>query len=142
MRRSVILAAMFAVGVGAAFAEGSAIEQRKAQFKGMSGGAGAIAKMMKGEAPFDLAKVQSGLKTIEANAKTLPTLFPDDSKTGDTKALPLIWEKKADFEGRFAKLGAAATAALGAIKDEATLKAEMLKVLSNCGGCHMEYRAK
>jgi cytochrome c556 len=39
-------------------------------------------------------------------------LFPDDSKTGgDTAALPLIWEKKSEFDAIFVKLGADSTAA-------------------------------
>lgn len=142
MRRALILASVLAVGVGAAFAQSAAIGQRKEQFKAMGGGAGPIGKMLRGEDAFDLAKVQSGLKAIQANAKTLPALFPDDSKTGDTKALPAIWENKAKFNGIFAKLDADATAALAAIKDEATLKSEMPKVLGNCGACHTDFRAK
>lgn len=142
MRRTVIFASLFALGAGVALAQGSAIEQRKAKFKEMGGAAGPIGKMMRGEEAFDLAKVQAGLKTIQANAKVVATLFPPDSKTGDTKALPAIWDDKAKFDAFFPKLEAAAGAALAAIKDEATMKAEMPKVLGNCGGCHNDFRAK
>jgi cytochrome c556 len=142
MRRVIILSAVLAVGAGAAFAQSAAIGQRKDQFKAMGAGAGPIGKMLRGEDAFDLAKVQAGLKVIQANAKTLPGLFPDDSKTGDTKALPSIWENKAKFTAIFAKLEGDATSALAAIKDEATLKSEMPKVLGNCGACHTDFRAK
>ncbi len=142
MRRAVVIASLLAIGTGAAFAQSAAIGQRKDQFKAMGGGAGPIGKMLRGEDAFDLAKVQAGLRVIQANAKTLPTLFPDDSKAGDTKALPAIWEDKAKFNGYFAKLEADATAALAAIKDEATMKTEMPKVLGNCGTCHNDFRAK
>lgn len=142
MRRALVLVSLLAIGVGTAVAQSGAIDQRKAQFKGMGGAAGGIARIMRGEEAFDLAKVQTGLKTIQANAKTLPTLFPDDSKTGDTKALPAIWDNKAKFTGYFTKLEADATAALAAIKDDASLKTEMPKVLANCGTCHNEFRAK
>ena len=54
--------------------------------------------------------------------------------------LPSVWEKKADFLGRFDKFAADAKAAAGAIKDEASFKAEWPKVVSNCGGCHKAYR--
>ena len=37
-------------------------------------------------------------------------------------------------------MGADAKAAHGAIKDEASFKAEWPKVVANCGGCHKEYR--
>jgi cytochrome c556 len=142
MRRTLVLASLMALGVTAAFAQSAAIGQRKDQLKAMGAAMGPIGKMIRGEDPLDLAKVQAGLKVVQANAKTLPTLFPDDSKTGDTKALPVIWTDNAKFKGYFAKLDADATAALAAIKDEATLKSEMPKVLGNCGTCHNEFRAK
>ena len=63
-----------------------------------------VVGMLKG-APFDLAAVKAALKKYGDAAAKAPALFPDDSKTGDTNALPAIWENKADFEARFAKLG-------------------------------------
>jgi cytochrome c556 len=142
MRRALVLVSLLALGAGVAFAQGSAIDQRKEQLKAMGAVAGPIGKMLRGEADFDLAKVQAGLKVIEANVKTLPALFPDESKTGDTKALPAIWENKKAFNDLFAKLGADAAAAGKVIKDEASFKAEMPKVLGDCGTCHKEYKAK
>lgn len=73
----------------------------------------------------------------------MPTLFPADSKTGgETKALPSIWENKAKFDGIFAKLDTDLAAAITAVKDEASFKAEAPKVLGNCGACHNDFRAK
>ena len=142
MRRAIILASALVIGVGAAFAQSAVIDQRKAQMKEMGGAAGAISKMLKGEEAFDLAKVKTGLGTIAKNAKSSVALYPADSKTGDTKAQPAIWDNKAKFDGLFAKLEADANTALGAIKDEATFKAEAGKVFANCGGCHGDFRAK
>jgi cytochrome c556 len=67
-------------------------------------------------------------------------VFPDDSKGGDSAALPIAFTDKADLFAKFDKLAAAAKAAQAAIKDEASLKAEWTKVVSNCGGCHKVYR--
>lgn len=142
MRRTVLLASVIALGVGAAFAQSGPIDQRKAEMKAMGGAAGAMGKMLKGEEAFDLAKVKTGLETIAKNAKSGPALFPAGSNAGDTKAQPAIWTDKAKFDGMFAKLATDATAAAGAIKDEATFKAEAGKVLGNCGACHKEYRAQ
>ena len=64
----------------------------------------------------------------------------DDTKTGETDTLPAAFEKKADLFAKFDKIAADAKAAEGAIKDEASFKAEWPKVVSNCGGCHKEYR--
>lgn len=142
MRHALVLASILALGVGAAVAQSGAIDQRKAAMKAMGGGAGQMGKMLKGEEAFDLAKVKTSLDAIAKNAKASVALYPADSKTGDTKAQPAIWDNKAKFDGLFAKLEADATAAMAAIKDEASFKAEAGKVLGNCGACHTDFRAK
>jgi cytochrome c556 len=141
MLRFVTVAAVFAVGATAVYAQSAAIGQRKELFKQLGGAAKVGGPMMKGEVPFDLAKVQGSLKVYAENADKLKDLFPDDSKTGgDTEALPVIWEKKADFTANFVKFAKDATDAAAAIKDEASFKTEWPKVMANCGGCHKVYR--
>ena len=142
MRRKIVLASLFALGAGVALAQGSVIEQRKTEMKAMGAAAGAMSKMMKGEAPFDLAAVQKGLETIGKNAKSGPALFPEGSDKGDTKAQPDIWLNKAKFDGIFAKLAEDAPKAAAAIKDEASFKAEIGKVFGSCGACHKEFRGQ
>lgn len=98
-------------------------------------------KMLKGEQPFDLAKVKAALKTYQEGTAKLPDLYPADSKTGgDTEALPVIWEKKEDFVGRYKKLGEDAAKADAAITDEFSFIEEFPKVVSNCAACHKIYR--
>lgn len=141
--RTLVLSAAALVGVSAAIAEGDAIAQRKDVLKGFGDATKPVVGMVKGEAPFDLAAVQKTLNVYIDGAKKLPTLFPDNSKTGgDTAALPKIWDEKAKFDGLFAKLGAESKTALEAIKDEATLKAQFPKLLGNCKACHDDYRQK
>jgi cytochrome c556 len=141
MLRIVAAVAALAVGATVVYAQSAAIGQRKDILKTFGGALKEPGGMMKGEVPFDLAKVQASLKTLSDGSPKLKDLFPDDSKTGgDTGALPAIWEKKADFVGRFDKLAADATAASAAIKDEASFKAEWPKIGANCGGCHKEYK--
>jgi cytochrome c556 len=144
IRIVIAIASAVAVTATAVIAQVSvspAIKQRQELMKGQGAAVKEPGAMMKGEMPFDLTKVQASLTSLQGSAKKAPGLFPDDSKTGgDTAALPAIWEKKSDFDPRFAKLGTDAATAAGAIKDEATFKAEWPKVVSNCGGCHKEYR--
>jgi cytochrome c556 len=116
------------------------IEQRKQAMKALGGAMKDPTTMVKGEAPFDLAKVQASLKTLRETATKAKSLFPDDTKTGDTDALPAAFTEKADLMAKFDKLVADAGAAATAIKDEATLKSEWPKVGANCGGCHKAYR--
>lgn len=142
MFRTLSVAALLAVGATLAYAQGAAnaIAQRKETMKAQAAATKDPGAMMKGEMPFDLAKVKASLKTLQQTAAKAKGLFPDDSKTGDTNALPVVWEKKAEFLARFDKLAADAKAADAAIKDEATFKTEFPKVTANCGGCHKDYR--
>jgi cytochrome c556 len=141
MSRVALVVGFLAIGVAAAVAQNtSAIEQRQNLMKEMGSNTRAVSGMMRGQ-PFDLAQVQTALQTFSRDAQKAPSLFPEDSKTGaKTEALPIIWEKKSEFEGIFAKLDQDAKAALAAIKDEATFKSEMPKVLQNCGTCHKTFR--
>jgi cytochrome c556 len=143
MRRTVILASLLALGTGVALAQSAAIAERKQLFKAMGGAAGPMGKMLRGEEAFDLTKVQAGLKVIAENNLKVAKLFPADSQTGgETKVLPSIWTDKAKFDAIFPKLDAAVAAAATAIKDEASFKAEIPKVLGNCGACHNDFRQK
>lgn len=141
MVRWALVGLVLAVGVGAVFAESDSIAQRRALMKANGAAAGTLARMLKG-APFDLAAAQAALKTFSNAAAKAPALFPDDSKTGDTNALPAIWDNKADFDARFAKFGKDVAAASAAVTDAASFKAQVPGLFSNCGGCHELYRAK
>lgn len=143
MIRTILAAAIVVAGATAVIAQSDPISERQALMKENGKATGAAVKMLKGEAPFDLATVQASLKVYADTAAKAPALFPDNSKTGkDTEALPKIWEAKADFDAKFAQFGKEAAAAQAAIKDEASFKATMPNLLKNCGGCHETYRAK
>lgn len=135
------LGLLVAFGVGVAQAA-SALEDRQTIFKGWGDATRPVGAMLKGEAPFELAKVQAALAAYVDGTAKLPALFPDNSKTGKTEASPKIWEEKAKFEAGFTKLSDAAKAAQTAITDEASFKANIGKVLGNCKACHDDYRIK
>jgi cytochrome c556 len=141
MLRVVAVLAAIAIGATAVWAQNAAgIAARKDAMKAFGGAAKGPGAMAKGDAPFELPKVKASLKTIEETSAKAKGLFGNDTKTGETDALPAAFEKKDDLFARFDKMGAAAKAAAGAIKDEASFKAEWPKVVSNCGGCHKDYR--
>jgi cytochrome c556 len=145
MIRPLSVAVLILVGGSVAYAQSTgdkAIAERKALMKQQSAATKDPATMLKGDMPFDLAKVQASLKTLQETSTKAKTLFPDDSKTGgDTRAQPAIWEKKAQFLALFDKLNADTKAAAAAIKDEATFKTEFLKAVAACDACHKDYRA-
>ena len=101
-----------------------------------------VGKMMKGEAPFDLAKVKAALATFQSGAPKLKDMFPDNSRTGKTEASPRIWDEKARFAALFDKLAADAKAADAAITDEASFKTNFGKVFGDCKACHDDFRIK
>ncbi|MBX9739405.1 MAG: cytochrome c [Beijerinckiaceae bacterium] len=148
IRRLVVAAAFCAgfaslAGVTTVVAQSNPIAERQQLMKNLSQAARAPGGMLKGEVPFDLAAVQTTLKTFADVATKAPALFPDNSKTGnDTAALPKVWTDKADFNGLWTKFEKDAVAAQASIKDEASFKAAFPVLMRSCGGCHEGYRAK
>ncbi|MBN8965658.1 MAG: cytochrome c [Rhizobiales bacterium] len=53
-----------------------------------------------------------------------------------------MWENKADFDAKLAKLAADAKAAEGKVTDLDSFKAVMGDVGKDCGGCHRTYRKR
>src|SRR5919112_4513672 len=136
MKRTMFVASLLALGATAAISQSDVVAQRQALMKEMGAQTRPIGAMMRGQEAFDLAKVQASLKVLAENPKKFVTLFPESSKNAEkTEALPTIWENKAKFDSIAMKLSTDAQTALTTIKDEATLKAEMPKVLQNCGAC-------
>jgi cytochrome c556 len=141
MLRVLAALAALAVGASAVLAQNAqVIAQRKEAMKALGSAAKGPGSMAKGDAPFNAETVKASLQTVVDTAGKVKNLFPDDSQTGDTDALPVAFEKKADVMARFDKLSADAKAAAAAITDEASFKAQWPKVVANCGGCHKEYR--
>jgi cytochrome c556 len=141
MKRTIFVASLLALGVTAAIAQSNVVEQRQNLMKEMGAQSRTLGGMLRGQAPFDLAQAQAGLKVFSENAKKAAPLFPESTKAAEkTGALPAIWERKSEFESHFAKLDQAAQTAMAAIKDEASFKAELPKVMQNCGSCHTPFR--
>lgn len=141
MLRILAVASVLALGATAVMAQNAAgIKARQEAMKAMGGAMKEPGGMAKGEMAFDLAKVQASLKTIESQAVKSKDLYGDDTKTGETDALPAAFENKADLMAKFDKIAADAKAAQAAVKDEASFKAEWGKIGANCGGCHKAYR--
>ncbi|MBV8824797.1 MAG: cytochrome c [Hyphomicrobiales bacterium] len=144
MVRVMLAVAALILAAGLAAAQSNPIAARKALMKANGAQAKIGAAIAKGEAPFDLEKVQTIFATFMEAAEKAPALFPDNSKTGGkTEALPAIWKNKPDFEARLAKFGADAKAAQADIKDLAAFKATWSGFIrNNCTGCHEKYVQK
>ena len=102
-RRPLVVFAVLLLSVTAAAAQSceDVIDKRQTLMKKSGAEAKIGTAMIKGERPFDLAKVQEIYAAFAEDAKQMPTLFPDCSKTGHkTTAAPAIWQKMDDFKAR------------------------------------------
>lgn len=140
--KSIVVAVGLGLGAMAPALAEDAIEARRTILKAIGDDTRPAAAMLKGETPFDLAKVRAALKTQAEGAERLSQLFPDNSRTGKTEASPRIWAEKERFFGLYAKLAADARAAEAAITDEASFKATFPKQLATCKACHDDFRVK
>ena len=103
MIRTVLAAAAVAAGVTAVVAQSDPLSQRKSLMKGNGQHLGAINRMVRGEGPFDVTKINAAFAQWSETAQKAPALFPEPPKPGEeSRALPKIWENKSDFEARFA----------------------------------------
>ena len=145
---AVAAAAAFSLSLAVAMAQQDPVKARKALMKDNGDQAKIGAAMMKGEAPFDLAKARKIFATFEDAATKAPALFSQkmvDQPTADDpySADPKIWENMDDFKAKLAKLGDDAKAAAAKVTDLDSFKAAFGTIGKNdCGGCHEKYRVK
>ena len=142
MRRAIIAAAGVVIASGVLAQSGDPITQRQNLMKNNQEQVRTLTGMSRGQVPFNAATAQAALQQIGQNAQQTPALFPPGSHQGKTAALPVIWERKADFDARATKLQQDARAAQAGITDQASLQAAVQRVGQNCGGCHEAYRRK
>jgi cytochrome c556 len=142
MIRTALAVAVLACGATALVAQSDPIAARKALMKANGDQNKVATEMLEGKRPFNLEDAKKVFVVFVEAGEKAPGLFPDSSKTGDTAALPPIWENKADFNARLAKLASQAKAAADATKDLDSFKLQITEVRKNCGGCHQTYRKK
>ena len=139
MIRSVIAATVVLGGMTALLAQSDPITERQALMKSNAKNAKNVTQMVKGDQPFDAAQAKAAFNTWHENAKRIPTLFPSPPPAdAKTRALPKIWQNKADFEAKAAALAKAASEGKTDTLDE--LKASFPTVQQACANCHDNFR--
>jgi cytochrome c556 len=122
----------------------AAVALRKAPMKLISWNFGPLGGMLRGNAPFDAAVVQTNAARIAVIAPMIPGVFEQDVRSFDvdTRARDAIWDSKADFDAKAAALAeaASAVATAAATGDEAATKAALQTMGGACGSCHDDFR--
>jgi cytochrome c556 len=137
----IVPAVAIIVALGTSLAFAGPIEDRQAAMKQNGKAVGALAAILKGEAPYDAAVVKTNAEIIHQDFVKAFASFPAGSEKGppETYAKAEIWS---DPEGFKAAQDAAlkAVEALAATTDEAGFKTAMAGVGDSCKGCHTKFR--
>jgi cytochrome c556 len=122
------------------FAQQDVIEKRQNLMKSNS----AAAKAIKGAVETkDYATIETKAKDIMGNMDKVLDLFPKDSTSEKSRALPAIWEKWDEFSKNPGKVKKAASDLADAAKAKDEKIGEKVKALGDaCGGCHKNFRAE
>ena len=146
---SIIAMAFILWGASAApsYADGAtAIKERQALMKSIGGKMKAIVGIVKGKAG-DPAMIGAHTAELAALAKKVGAAFPAGSgpEAGETRALPNIWQDRANFDKIVTQL-VSATDNLAKVSASGDLKAVGGALgpvgKGSCGACHKTYQKK
>ncbi len=142
MYAAAVVAAVAVTGVtGASMAQEDPIKARQELMKDNGRQAKIVGEMAQGKTAFDAAAAKAALEKMATDVDAFVTHFPEGSDQGETEALPAIWQDKADFEARAAKMATDARAAAAAVdQGEDAFKAAAGVMFGNCKACHEVYR--
>jgi cytochrome c556 len=147
MMRTALVVGALLLGASAVMAQQDvAVTQQnlmKSQGKNMYG---VLAKMVKGETPYDQAAIDAALKDLAADVPKIPTVFTPNPKEDVVNAnfgsSPKIWQNKTDFDAKVPPVIKAIADVSGTVKDAESLKVAFDTIQKNCVGCHETYRVK
>ena len=144
LSRSLASGALVAVvlAAGAAAADEGMITYRQSVMKANAGHLTAVVTIIKGQVPFtDDLKVHT--HALAELAIIAGHVFPEGSGTGETRALPAIWEKPEDFKKAYeAYQTAAANLAKTAETDPKAVPAAVGELGKACKACHDNFQKK
>lgn len=107
---------------------------------------GTFNKMVRGEEAYDQAKVDEGLAALKELSRKMPPLYPETAKgrspDADYYASSKVWENKADFDARLAKLIKDIDANAPKATSLDGLKEARAAIAKTCSDCHEIYRVK
>lgn len=146
MMRILLAGAMLGLGATSLVAQSSPVRERALLMKEQGRAFyGTLNRMARGQDPYDQAKVDQAFAILAQTAPKLPALYasakgedPDAGYFANAK----VWDNKADFDARLAKLKKDIEENQPKAKSLDGLKAAVGAVGETCNGCHEIYRTK
>jgi cytochrome c556 len=150
-RKAMAIAVALAVGIG--FALDAAAQERKPEDqikmrKGaltvMSWNFGVIGAMAKGQRPYDQAEAVKRAEAVSFASHLPWEAFAPGTDTGDTRALPAIWQQQDKFKAAQERLESETAKLVQAAKsgDVGQLKSQFGATAKACSACHDDFRKK
>jgi cytochrome c556 len=144
MKKKVLGLGMGALLLGAAAMAGGHLqyEVRQAAMKQVGAGMQVMGQMAQGQVAFDADALAAAVAAMQTAAQAAQAAFPAESDAGaGNRARAEIWDNRADFDGKFAALGAALDAvAANPPADVAGIAPAMASLGGTCQACHQAYR--
>lgn len=127
--------------IGAAAAQ-DPVAHRQEEMKGFGKNMGAV-KAAVIDKKGTLADAAAAAQHIAGDAPHIPSWFPAGSGQGNTRALPVIWEKPDEFAAKAKNMGELAAKLEAAARggDQAAAAAAFATLgKDGCGACHSVFR--
>uniref|UniRef100_UPI003BABC0A7 c-type cytochrome n=1 Tax=Stappia sp. TaxID=1870903 RepID=UPI003BABC0A7 len=136
-------AVALALAGATSIASADPIQTRQEMMKSVGAATGTLAKMIKGETPYDPVAAGLAMRLLFTTPSGFVTQFPEGSNSAESEASPKIWEDMAGFEKAAMDMQNAALAAIPtSTQGLDALKGSFGSVASNCKACHENYRVK
>lgn len=147
MMRLMLAGAALAIGVASVSAQAELVRERaELMFEQGERIYGTLNKMVRDEIPYDQAKVDEAFVLLKETSRKLPALYPETAKgqapDADYYASAKVWENKADFDARLAKLIKDIDENAPKAKSLDGLKEAHAAIVQTCNSCHETYRVK
>jgi cytochrome c556 len=106
-----------------------------------------VNSIVKGEAPYEQAKVDELLRDLAATSVKISGAFPESSKGKESPgsryaASPKVWETRSDFDAKAANMVKVMQGVQGKPKSLDDLKVAATTIGGACDSCHETYRVR
>jgi len=117
------------------------IKYRQSVMLSLRGHMAASTAIIQGKVEFK-DQLVNHVMSLEANTKDIPSLFPKNSDSGDTKALDAVWKDNPDFlkKAKSAQEKSEALAKTVASGDTKNYAPRLKELQEACKTCHKDFR--